>query len=58
MIDKEIYEIQIIQISIYIYINNTNNCTKWYSNDNVRTLISDTLDTFQCDRSVLNDDAS
>ena len=59
LIDKEIYKNQrITNINIYIYINNTDNYTKWYSNDHVLTLMFVTLDTSQDDKSLLYDDAS
>ena len=58
MIDKEIYENQwMTNIDIYIYIYNTNNYMKWYSNDHILTSMLVTLDTFQDDNALLNDDA-
>ena len=44
-------------VDIYIYINNTNNYTKWYYYDYVFTSILVTLDTFQDDILLLNSDA-
>jgi len=56
LIDKEIYENQrMTNIDIYININNTNNYTKWYSNDHVLTDIFVTLDTSQDDKALLNE---
>ena len=56
--DKEIFENQrTTNIDIHIYINNTNNYTKWYSKVHLLTHIFWTLDTFQVDKSLLNFDA-
>ena len=55
LIDKEIYENQRMT-NIDIYINNTNNYTKWYFNDHVFTFMLFTLGMFQDDRSLLNAD--
>ena len=44
-------------IDMYLYINNTNNYTKLYSNDHALTDIFVTLDTSQDDKALLNTDA-
>ena len=44
-------------IDIYLYINNTNNYTKLYSNDHALTDIYLTLDTSQNDKALLNANA-
>ena len=57
MIDKEIYENQRMTNIEYVFKNNENNYTIWYSNDYALTFMAITLDTSQDDISLLNDDA-